>query len=330
MGLRRVLLVLSLVLVVPLAAEAQATGKVYRIGFLGTHSHSDHAKGVDAFRAGLRDLGYVEGKDLVIEYRWAGGKYDRLPDLVAELVALKVDVIATTGGTPPALAAKRGTQTIPIVMTGVGDAVGMGLVASLGRPGGNVTGLSDAVPELSAKRLELLKEAIPRTERVAVLVNADNPLQTSLQTSWKALERAARSLKVELQKVEVRRPDEFEQAFATMAKGRIEAVVTTQDALFNANAKLIADLAAKKRLPSSGTRDFAEAGGVIGYGWNVSNNNRRAAHFVDKILKGVKPGDLPIEQPTKFELVINLKTAKALGLTIPPSLLLRADQVIDP
>jgi putative ABC transport system substrate-binding protein len=214
-------------------------------------------------------------------------------------------------------------------MTGVGDAVGAGLIASLARPGGNITGLSDSVPELLAKRLELLKETIPRTERVAVLVNPDNPLQTPLRTGWKALESAAKSLRVELQRVEVRSPDEFERAFSTMAKSRVDAVMATQDSIFNVNAKAIADLATKKRLPSSGTRDFAEAGGVIGYGWNVSHNSRRAAHFVDKILKGAKPADLPVEQPTKFELVINLKTAKALGLTIPQSVLIRADQVIE-
>src|SRR5437867_11468230 len=315
--------------VAPLAAAAQLqSGNVHRIGLLGAHSLSAQAKGVEALRAGLRDLGYVEGKNIVIEYRWAEGKYDRLPNLVAELVALKVDVIVTTGGTPPARAAKHATSTIPIVMTGVGDAVGSGLVASLARPGGNITGLSDAVPELLAKRLELLKEAIPRAQRVAVLVNPDNTPQTPLQTSWKALESGARSLKVELQRVEVRRSDEFERAFSTMAESRVDAVAVVQDALLNANVKVIADLAAKKRLPSSGTKDFAEAGGVIGYGFNPSANNRRAAYFIDKILKGAKPADLPVEQPTKFELVINLKTAKALGLTIPQTLLLRADEVI--
>src|SRR5882724_9266983 len=283
------------ILAAPLAAAAQLqSGNVHRIGLLGAHSLSAQAKGVEALRAGLRDLGYVEGKNIVIEYRWAEGKYDRLPNLVAELVALKVDVIVTTGGTPPARAAKHATTTIPIVMTGVGDAVGSGLVASLARPGGNITGLTDFVPELMAKPLE----------------------------------STARSLQVELQPAEVRRPDEFERAFSTMAESRVDAVVVAQDAFLNANVKVIADLAAKKRLPSSGTKDFAEAGGVIGYGWNPSANNRRAAHFVDKILKGAKPADLPVEQPTKFELVINLKTARALGITIPPSVLGRADQVI--
>jgi len=316
---------LGAVLAAPLGVEAQQTGKVWRIGVLGAHSHSAQARAVEALRAGLRDLGYVEGQNTVIEYRWAEGKYDRLPNLAADLVALKVEVIVTMGGTPPALAAKHATTTIPVVTTSVGDAVGAGLVTTLARPGGNITGLTDFVPELHAKRLELLKEAMPRIGRVAVLFNAAN----RTQMEFKPLESTARSLKVELQPAEVRRSDEFERAFSTMAESRVDAVVVVQDALLNANMKVIADLAAKKRLPASGSKDFAEAGGVIGYGWSASANSRRAAHFVDKILKGAKPGDLPIEQPTTFELVINLKTARALGLTIPPSLLLRADQVIE-
>src|SRR5437867_9959482 len=296
--------------VAPLAAAAQLqSGNVHRIGLLGAHSLSAQAKGVEALRAGLGDLGYVESKNIVIESRWAEGKYDRLPDLVAELVALKVDVIVTTGGTPPALAAKQATTTIPIVTTGVGDAVGTGIVASLARPGGNITGLTDSVPELAAKRLELLKLAAPRAGRVAVLVNPVNRTQTGLGL----LESTARSLKLELQRVEIRRPDELERAFSNMGQSRVDAVLVSQDALFNANVRLIADLAAKKRLPSSGTKDCAEAGGVIGYGWDVSDNNRRAALFVVKILRGTKPADLPVEQPTKFELVINLKTAKTFS-----------------
>jgi len=320
-----VVLAVSLTLA-PLAIEGQQqTGKVYQIGLLGKQSRSAQTKSVEALLSGLRDLGYVEGKNLVVEYRWADGKYDRLPHLVAELIALKVDVIVTTGGTPAALAAKQATTTTPVVMGGVGDAVGAGLVASLARPGGNVTGLTDSVPELHAKRLELLKEALPRTGRVAVLIHPVNQTPTGLRP----LEDAARSMRVELLRVEAGRPDEFERAFSTMARNRVDAVVVLQDSLFNAHVKAIATLAAKRRLLSSGTRDFAEAGGVIGYGWNVADNNRRAAHFVDKILRGAKPSDLPVEQPTKFELVINLKTAKALGLTIPQSLLLRADQVIE-
>jgi putative ABC transport system substrate-binding protein len=297
------------ILAAPLAGQAQAPGTVYRIGLLGTHSPSAHEKSVDALRAGLRDLEYVEGKNIVIEYRWAAGKIERLTDSAAELVALRVDVIVTTGGTPAALAAKRATTTIPIVITGVGDAVGTGLVASLSRPGGNITGLTDSVPELVAKRLELLKEALPRAGRVAVLVNPDSPLPTSRRPEWSSLENAAKSLKIELQKVEVRSPDELERAFSTMGKSA-DAVVVTQDALFNANVSVIATLAMKTRLPSSGTRDFAEAGGVVGYGMDFADNNRRAARFVDKILKG-------------------LKTARSLGLSLPPTLLLRANHVIE-
>jgi putative ABC transport system substrate-binding protein len=244
-------------------------------------------------------------------------------------VALNVDVIVTTGGTPSALAAKRATTTIPVVMTGVGDAVGSGLVSSLSRPGGNITGLTDSVPELMTKRLELLKEALPRAGRVAVLVNPDNPLQQRQRPGRNTLEKTATSLSVELQMVQARTVDEFERAFSTMGRSRADAIVVTQDALFNANVSAIANLAMKTRLPSSGTRDFAEAGGLVGYGMDFADNNRRAARFVDRILKGAKPADLPVEQPTKFELVINLKTAKSLGLSLPPTLLHRADQVIE-
>jgi putative tryptophan/tyrosine transport system substrate-binding protein len=309
----------------PVAAEAQQAAKVARIGYLVTnlvvnpHLH-------EAFRQGLRDLGYVEGRNLVIEYRDAEGKPERLPALAAELVALKVDVIVTGGGTPPALAAKQATTTIPIVMAGVGDAVATGLVSSLARPGGNITGLTDFVPELTAKRLELLKQAVPRTRRVGILVNLDNPSHVAV---FKALESTAKSLNVELQTFEARGPNDFERAFSRMAKSRVDAIVVTQDSLFNANVRAIAALAAQRRLASSGTRAFAEAGGAIGYGMNFPANLHRAAYFVDKILKGAKPSDLPVEQPTKFELVVNLKTAKTLGLTIPQSLLLRADQVIE-
>jgi len=323
--MRLIGLVLTLSLVFAPLVEAQQAENVYRIGYLGIQNPTVAAKALEALRAGLPDLGWVEGKNIVFEYRWADGKYDRLPDLAADLVRLKVDALVT-GGTPGVRAAKQATATIPIVMTGSGDAVATGLVASLARPGGNITGLTDFVPELMAKRLELLKEAMPRTGRVAVLVNPDNPMQAP---GFKAMESTARSLKVELQKVEVRRPDEFERAFSTMAKSRVDAVVVTQDSLFNANVRAIAELTAKKRLPSSGTKEFAEAGGSIGYGMNFSDNSRRAAYFVDKILRGAKPADLPVEQPTKFELVINLKTAKALGLTIPHSLLVRADQIIE-
>jgi putative ABC transport system substrate-binding protein len=310
----------------PLAAEAQEAGKVWRIGLLSVSYPSDRPANLEALRAALRDLGYVEGKNIVIEYRWAEGKSDRLPGLVAELVALKVDVIVTVGGTPPVLAAKQATTTIPIITTGVGDAVGAGLVSSLARPGGNVTGLTDVEPELAAKRIELLKEVVPRAGRVAVLDNSNTPI---LGVSFKAMEVTARSLKVELQKFNARGPTEFVRAFSTMTQSRIDAVVVAQNASFTANARAIAELATKKRLPSAGNAIFAQEGGSIGYGVNFLNSSRRAAYFVDKILKGAKPGDLPVEQASKFELVINMKTAKALGLTIPQSLLLRADQVIE-
>ena len=325
---RRRFLVTSLAgtLVAPLAAGAQQAGKVYLIGYLGNASASAQAKRVESLRAGLRDRGYVEGKNIVIEFRWAEGRFERLPDLAVELVRLKVDVLVTAG-TPGALAAKQATTTIPIVMVGIGDAVATGVVASLARPGGNITGSTDSVPELMAKLLELLKEIMPRTRRVAVLLNPDNP-QSGAPT-FKAMESTAASLKVELEKFEPRGPSEFESVFSRMTKSRVDAVVVPSNVLFNYNVAALADLAAKKRLPSAGVQAFAEAGGLIGYGLNFPDMDRRAAYFVDKILKGVKPADLPVQQPTKFELVINLKTAKALGLTIPPALLLRADQIIE-
>ncbi len=303
-------------LAAPLASFAQQQpAKVARIGFLGSGSASGYASLVDALRAGLRD----------IEFRWAEGKYDRLPDLAAELVRLKVDVLVTQG-TPAALAAKRATTTIPIVMAVSGDAVATGLVASLARPGGNITGSTLFNPELAAKRLELLKEAMPRITRVAVLVNPDNPARGP---DFQLIKITARSLKVEIEPFEVRGPNEFESAFAAMAKRRVDAVTINQDGMLNANSRAIADLAAKQRLPSAGFKEFAEAGGLIGYGVNRPEMFRRAAYFVDRILKGAKPGDMPVERPTKFELVVNMKTAKALGIKIPQTILLRADKVIE-
>jgi putative tryptophan/tyrosine transport system substrate-binding protein len=313
------------ILVAPLAAGAQTAGKVHRIGFLGSASASSHEVRVEALRAGLRELGYVEGRNIAIEYRWAEWRYDRLPVLAAELVSLKIDVLVAAG-TPAISAAKQTTTTVPIVMAGSGDAVASGLVASLARPGGNITGLTDRVPELSAKWLEFLKEAAPATGRVAVLVNPDN---LAFNVPARALETTATSLNVELHKFGARRPHELENAFTAMAKNRIDAVLVNTDSVLNVHVRAIADLAIKRRLPAAGSKQFAEAGGTIGYGVAFSDNYRRAASFVDKILRGAKPTDLPVEQPTKFELVINLKTAKALGLTIPQSLLLRADQIIE-
>jgi len=316
-------IVLSILAAAP-ATAAQPPGKPYRIGLLGAISAAAYAPFIDAFRQGLRDLGYVEGKNIVVEYRWAEERYERLPDLAAELVRLKVDVIVTHG--PPAIrAAKEATKTIPIVMALVGDAVATGLVASLARPGGNITGSSFFLPELSAKRLELLKEAVPGITRVAVFVNPANP---TFPPALNAMELTARSSGVELQQVQAHAANEFEGAFAAMARRQAHALVVIEDALFSAHARRIAELAAKGRLPTIGFTEYAEAGGLMSYGVNRFDLWRRAAVFVDKILKGAKPADLPVEQPTRFEMVINMKTAKALGLTIPPSVLIRADQVI--
>ena len=303
----------------------QPPAMVARIGFLGSESASGYVSRVNALRAGLRDLGYVEGRNIVIEFRWAEGNYERLPDLAAELVRLKLDVIVTHA-IPGTRAAKRATTTIPIVMAVGLDPVAMGLIASLARPGGNITGSTFFGPELSAKRLELLKDAMPRIMRVAFIVNPDNP---GMVLGLQAMESTARLLKMESEIIEVRSPKEFDGAFAAMAKRRVDAVAVQEDPLFIANAGAIANLATKQRLPSIGFTEFAETGGLIGYGANYPEMFRRAAYFVDRILKGAKPGELPVEQPTKFELVVNMKTAKALGLKIPNSILVRADRVIE-
>jgi putative ABC transport system substrate-binding protein len=313
-------------LAAPLAAWAQQTGKVPRIGYLSSGSATT-TRLVEGFRQGLREFGWVEGQNVVIDYRFAEGRFDRLPNLAAELLRLKVDVIVA-GATPPAVAAKKATGTIPIVMVGVGDPVGLGLIASLARPGGNVTGLSFSVGlDTIGKALELLKEVVPKVRRVAIL---SNPANLSHALAIKNLKVAARSLGVQLQLLEARGPNEFDGAFVAMAKGRAEALLVVPDSMFVLQRTRLADLAAKNRLPSMhGVREHVEAGGLMSYGPSALAVWRRAAFFVDKILKGAKPAELPIEQPTKFELVINLKTAKALGLTIPPSLLQRADQVIE-
>ena len=324
---RRLVLALGAgALAAPLATFAQQKpAKVARIGFLGSNPASESQWRVEPLRAGLRDLGYVEGKNIVIEYRWAEGKYDRLPDLAAELVRLKVDVIVTHG-TPGTIAAKRATTTIPIVMAVAGDAVATGLVASLARPGGNVTGSTFFSPELAAKRLEVLKDTLPRTRRVAVLLNLDNSLMGPV---YQAMENTAKSLKVELQKFEVRGPHEFESAFSAIAKKRVDAIEIVEDPMLTGNARAIADFALKQRLPSIGFLEIPEAGGLLAYGVRLPDLYRRAPYFVDRILKGAKPADLPVEQATRFELVINMKTAKALGITIPRSVLARVDRVIE-
>jgi putative tryptophan/tyrosine transport system substrate-binding protein len=312
-------------LAAPLVAEAQQAGKVHHIGMLETTSMVLNAANLEAFRQGLRELGYFEGRNYIIEYRSADGRRERFPDLAAELVRLKVDVILTRG-TPAVMAAKSATGTIPVVMAASGDPVLSGVVASLARPGGNVTGLSATVVEVSGKRLELLREVVPGVSRVAVLFNMSNP-NDALQ--WKETEVAGSSLRVQLQLLDVRKPGDLGEAFDAAIKQRAGALVVGIDALTWANHRPIVDLAAKHRLPAIyAAREFVEAGGLIAYGVSYPHLYRRAASFVDKILKGAKPADLPVEQPTKFELVINLKTAKALGLTLQPSLLQRADEVI--
>jgi putative ABC transport system substrate-binding protein len=308
------------------AAPAQAPATVARIGFLSPFSPSDAAPLHQAFRLGLRDLGWVEGKNINIEYRYAEGSSDRLPGHAAELVRLKVDIIVAGVGTD-ALAAQKATKAIPIVMVAPSDPVASGLVESLGRPGGNVTGLSQMGAELAAKRLELLKELVPKLSRVAVLWNPQIAVST---TTWKEMQLPARRLGVELHSLEVRSPNDFDHAFEDAVRARAGALFIMAHPMMTTNLKRIADLAAKSRLPSIfQTSEFADFGGLVTYGVDRSDMYRRAATFVDKILKGAKPADLPIEQPTKFELVINLKTAKALGIKIPDSIMLRADKVIE-
>jgi putative tryptophan/tyrosine transport system substrate-binding protein len=315
-------------LAAPLAAGAQPAGKVYRIGYISNSPPNtpESSRMHEAFRQGLRERGWVEGRNAVIEWRFAEGRMERFPDLAADLVRLKVDLIVTTGG-PAARAAKQATTTIPIVAVAVSDPVGQGFVASLARPGGNVTGLATLFPELAVKRLGLLKEILPGVSRVAVLWNAANPGNVII---LRGVQAAARTLGVTLQSREVRGPDDFEAAFAKMSRERHDALMILDDPLLFQYRASIVDFAAKKRLPTMHPfRESVEAGGLIAYSVNLAELNRRAAEYVDKILKGADPAELPIEQPQKFELVINLKTAKALGLTIPPSLLQRADQVIE-
>jgi putative ABC transport system substrate-binding protein len=315
----------AVLLAAPLAAEAQAPGKVPRVGYVFARVSSEDQQLLDAARQGLRELGHVEGQNIALEVRWAEGRYDRLPDLVAELVRLKVDVLVVAT-TPGALAAKNATRTIPVVMVGLGDPVGSGLVASLARPGGNLTGLSLSNKELSGKRLELLKESLPRLSRVAVLTNPDIPIHGVF---WKETQTAAKTLGLQLYPIKVPAPEDFDEVFRAAAHRRAEALLVFDDALTIGHRRRLVALAARHRLPAMyGTREFPDAGGLLSYGPNFFDQYRRTATYVDRILKGAKPADLPIEQPTKFELVINLKAAKALGLTIPQSLLLRADEVI--
>jgi putative ABC transport system substrate-binding protein len=319
-----VVLALGLTLA-PLTAEAQA-GKVPRIGILWSVSPPIASPWAAAFRQELGRLGYVEGQTIALEERWAEGRFDRLTSLAAELVRLNVDILLTTT-TPAARAAQQASRTIPIVMTLVSDPVESGGVASLARPRGTVTGLSLMHPELSTKRLELLKELIPKVSRVAVLSNPSNPITPPL---LRETEAAARGLGVQLQVVEVRDSTGLDSAFSAMTRERAGALVVIPDFVFMDQRRRIVDLAAKSRLPAIyAWREPVDAGGLMAYGASIPDILRRAALYVDKILRGAKPGDLAVEQPTKFELVINLKTAKALGLTIPPSVLGRADQIIE-
>src|SRR5262245_19302199 len=308
-------------------AEAQQPKKVPRIGFLSGSSPSSLASRVESFRQGLRELGYVEGQNIVIEYRYADRKFNRLPELTAELVRLKVDVIVTAGptGTGPA---KEATSAIPIVMAQDPDPLGSGFIASLARPGGNVTGLTDLGPKLGGKRLELLKEAVPKLVRVAVLYDPDNP--SSVLSVKEVLPVAASALGLTARLWEVRDASGFERVFAALSKERPDGLYSPGGgALMAANAKRIAGFALKSRLPSLiSAREAVDAGGLIYYGADFADIYRRVAYYIDKILKGAKPADLPVEQPTKFELVINLKTAKQIGVTIPQSVLYRADKVI--
>jgi putative ABC transport system substrate-binding protein len=328
-----VILAVSLFLV-PLAAGAQQTGKLFRIGLLSPASPSDaNGKPSDlavlftAFQESLRELGYVEGQNIKVESRWAEGNYDRLPDLAADLVSLRVDVIVTYG-TPASQAAKRATGTIPIVMAAIIDPVASRLVASLARPGGNVTGQSMMSPDLAEKQLEILKEAVPKIARVAVLHNPANPGNAP---QVRHAQDAARTLGVRLQILGARGPGEIDSAFVAMINEQAGGVIVLVDAVLQNNRTRVTNLAARHRLPAVyGLGEYAEVGGLLAYGPNRLDMFRHAATYVDQVLKGAKPGDLPIEQPKKFALIINLKTAKALGLTIPQSLLVRADEIIHP
>lgn len=323
---RRLLLALGAgALAAPFASFAQQQGKVWRIGFLGTATAAGYVKEVDAIREGLRDLGYVEGKNIVIELRWAENNPERLKAMAAELVALRVDAIITHS-TTGVRTASQATTTVPIVIADGPDPVAAGLVVSLARPGGNITGSTGFQLELAAKRLELLKEVAPRIKRVAVLTYPHN---SNLQVNRRAMETAAKTLKLELHEFGVKAVEEFPGAFVAMVKKGVEAVVLAEDPLLNSNGSVIAALATTHRLPSIGLANLPDAGGLLGYGANRPLLYGRAANFVDKILKGAKPGDIPIERATKFDLVINLKAAKTLGIKIPQQVLQRADRVIE-
>jgi putative ABC transport system substrate-binding protein len=321
-----VVLALNLLLA-PLDAGAQSSGKVHRVAYLGNSSAALESDLVVAFRQGLRELNYVEGQNFILDFRWAEGRYERFPALLAEAIRLNPDVIVTAG-TPGALAAKNATSTIPIVMAAIGDPIAAGLVPSLARPAGNITGSASMSPEIDGKRLELLKELVPRVSRIAVLWNSTNPNNVA---RIKDMQAAAQTLRLTLEPlVDVGDSQQLDKGFGAIVAARAEALIMESDRALLAHRERIVDFAVKRRLPALYPyREFVEAGGLVSYAPSYPAMFRRAATYVDKILKGAKPGDLPIEQPTKFELVINLKTAKALGLTIPQTLLLRADQLIE-
>jgi len=309
----------------PLVARAQQAGKLPTIGLLGATTPLVESQRLRAFVQRLHELGWFEGRSIAIEDRWAEGRTERFAEIAAEFVRLKVDVIVTVG-TLPALAAKQATALIPIVFAGAGDPVGTGIVASLARPGGNVTGLSVQFTDLAGKRLELLREVVPNLRRLAIMINADNP---AAMKEVGEVQAAAGAFGLEVVTLEIRKAEEIASAFEAL-KGRAEALYVFADALMNTNRVRINTLALAARLPTMhGVREYVEAGGLMSYGPSLPDLYRRAADFVDKILRGTKPGDLPVEQPTKFDLVINLTTAKALGLEVPPTLLARADEVIE-
>jgi putative ABC transport system substrate-binding protein len=310
----------------PLAAHAQQAGKIPRVGFMGNSTAALEANLVGPFRDGLRELGYQEGRNIVIEYRWAEGNYERFPALVAELLAVPVDVIVTAG-TPATLAVKKATSTMPLVMIAVGDPVGTGVVPSLARPGGNITGLSSIAPDLEGKRLELLREVIPNLSHVVLFLNPLNPFHT---VSMRQALTAAQALGIKLQPLEVRTSGELDGAFAAIVREKPDALLILADRVFLHDRKRMMDFATEHRLPSvNAYRELVEAGGLMSYGPSYEDMHRRAADYVDKILKGTKPGDLPVEQPTKFTLILNLKAARTLGIDVSPMLLARADEVIE-
>jgi putative ABC transport system substrate-binding protein len=316
----------AVLLAAPLAAEAQQAGKVYRVGLLAGGGAPPDGAVPASLREALRDLGYVEGKNIAYTGRWADAKLERLPELAAELVKLNVDAILTQGG-PATEAAKKTTATIPIIMGGpAGDAVAMGVIASLARPGGNVTGLSDDAGPLSAKRMEILKEAVPKAKRIAILWNRDDNAMT---LRYREIDNAARMLRVRVQPLGVREPNDFATAFDAMTRERPDALFLVADALTGLNRKRVMDFAETHRIPAMYEQgSYVQGGGLMSYGPGIDDGFRVVARHLDRIFKGAKPGDLPVEQPTRYYLAINLKTAKALGLTIPPSLLGRADEVI--